>query len=134
MKDDVRTVKDVVEEILSEDRRARNDDKWLIIKVLQRMGYNIHIDKRELEDMPSFESIRRTRQKFQEEGKYPADEEIKEGREKEKEKMDDIHGWWPDSVAGDTGLDEEPEQSHARYEEEPEKSEKRSGDSLDDFM
>lgn len=30
----------IVEELLKEDIRCRRDDKWLIIKTLQKMGFN----------------------------------------------------------------------------------------------
>lgn len=73
MKDDMMLVKDAVEQCLDEDERARNDDKWLIIQVLRKMGFDVFIPYGKLKDMPAFESITRCRRKLQEAGLYPAD-------------------------------------------------------------
>jgi len=58
-------LKDVVHEVLSEDYKSRNSDKWLILEVLRKMGFKIYIDYNELEDIPSFESITRCRRFIQ---------------------------------------------------------------------
>ena len=64
-------IKRVVEELLKEDPRCRNDDKWLIIQTLKKLGFSFYIDYRDLEDIPSFESITRCKRKIQhEENKY----------------------------------------------------------------
>jgi hypothetical protein len=94
MKEDIITVKDVVETCLREDRRTRNNDKWLTIRVLQRMGFHIYIPYKELDDIPAFESIRRIRQKLQEQGLYQAELSVKVERGEEKKVMKNINKWF----------------------------------------
>jgi len=61
----------VIEEVLSEDEASRSSHKRLILKVWERMGLCLDEDQAALFfKMPSPETIRRVRQKFQEEGKY----------------------------------------------------------------
>jgi hypothetical protein len=93
MKDDVIMVKDVVEAVLKNDERTRNDDKWLVIKVLQELGINIFIPYDKLDVMPSFESITRARRKFQEAGMYPPTVKVAEHRREEEQKMRKIDEW-----------------------------------------
>lgn len=93
MKDDVIMVKDVVEAVLKNDERTRNDDKWLVIKVLQELGINIFIPYDKLDVMPSFESITRARRKFQEAGLYPPTVKVAEHRREEEQKMRKIDEW-----------------------------------------
>jgi hypothetical protein len=59
------TVKNVVREVLQEDQKTRNSDKWLILQTLRKMGYKIYVDYDELRKMPSFESITRARRYWQ---------------------------------------------------------------------
>lgn len=76
------TIKDIVKSILEVNPKTRNSDKWLIIETLRAMGFKIYIDYKDLEACPSFETIRRTRQKLQEENpNLSADEEIQEQRD-----------------------------------------------------
>lgn len=64
-------VKEVVEQLLKEDPRCRNDDKWLIIQTLKKLGFNFWIDYRDLKDIPAFESITRCKRTIQhQENKY----------------------------------------------------------------
>lgn len=93
MKDDVLCVKGVVEAVLSEDERARNDDTWLCLQVLRMMGFGIFIPYKELDDMPKFESISRCRRKFQERGLFPAAPKVVEERRDEERKMKRIDEW-----------------------------------------
>jgi len=94
MKEDILTVKDAVEEVLREDKRARNNDKWLIIQVLRKLGFKIYIDYKQLDEMPSFESITRCRRKFQEQGLYLPDKDVREARRQEEEEMRKINEWF----------------------------------------
>lgn len=67
-----------VETVLMQSEQARNDDKHLIFRVLEHL--NVPLDKKNnaliisidlLDSLPSFESIRRIRQKIQnEEGRF----------------------------------------------------------------
>ncbi len=66
-----------VENILRASVEARNSDKELFIIYCQKYGLDLSARQIEqLRDMPSFETLRRIRQKLQEQGKYPADERI----------------------------------------------------------
>jgi hypothetical protein len=62
--EELRTVAKIVREELANDERARNDDKWLTWKVMRHFT-NIIIPFEDFVKMPSFESIRRVRQKIQ---------------------------------------------------------------------
>lgn len=81
------SVRNVVKSLLETEPKCRNSDKWLIIETLRQLGFKIYIDYNELERMPSFETIRRTRQKLQEEDdNLKADDEIQEYRD-ERQKL-----------------------------------------------
>jgi len=71
-------VKDIVEDILDSDEKARNSDKWLIY--LYWVSKGLEMDFEEFEDMPSFESITRVRRKIQEQGLYLSDKQIADKR------------------------------------------------------
>ena len=94
MKDDVLFVKDVVENVLRADARARNDDKWLIIQVLKEMGFKVFIPYDQLNEIPAFESITRARRKLQEQGLYPASDKVIEHRREEESKMKEVNRWF----------------------------------------
>ena len=74
-------VKGIVEEILSNDERARNDDKYLTFKVMQRYT-KIYIPFEDFNKIPAFESIKRMRALIQnKEGRYlPTDDKVREER------------------------------------------------------
>lgn len=81
------TIKQVVEDILKEYPKTRDDDFLLCIHVYIRMGYakksstSVKIDYKNLEFAPSFETITRHRRYFQHvEGRFKASEEIQEKR------------------------------------------------------
>jgi len=67
-------MKDKVEQILRHNDRARANDKYLMLKVWQLQGLPIQnisfVEKFLSRSISSPESIRRMRQKFQEDGKY----------------------------------------------------------------
>lgn len=70
-------VLDIVEGILKQSRESRNSDKELFIRFMENFG--IHLDptqKSIFKSMPHLESVRRIRQKLQEQGKYQADQKI----------------------------------------------------------
>lgn len=81
---EIKEVSRIVGQILAANEEARNDDKVLISEYLARFG--IHIPKDVLRRMPPFETIRRERQHYQAEGKYPpTNPEVimqRQGREK----------------------------------------------------
>jgi len=59
------TIKEAVKEVMSEDSRSRNSDKWLILQTLRKLGFKIYLDYDDLRKMPSFESITRARRFWQ---------------------------------------------------------------------
>jgi len=86
---EIRTIKPQVEKVLSNSKEARNSDKELILQVWEACGLVLDEKQREIwKKLPSSESIRRTRQKFQEEGKYTADHEVIKAREENRKNME----------------------------------------------
>ena len=87
MVDDILSVKDQVYHILERYPATRDSDKLLIMRYLveTKVGYYVRnglfIPYSHFDDLPSFESIRRVRQKFQEQGLFPASKDVKELRE-----------------------------------------------------
>lgn len=74
-------VVDQVANILKVSEKARNSDRELFIIYLQKIGFNLNEHQIDLlRTMPSFETIRRSRQLLQEQGKYPASEKVNEDR------------------------------------------------------
>jgi len=104
MRQDILNVSDTVESILKHDPRSRSDDKYLIFKVLDRMGYGeiniqtmqiqISIDQENMKEMPSFESITRCRRKLQENDLYLPSDKISKERERRKQEMKQINKWF----------------------------------------
>ncbi|GIW49171.1 MAG: hypothetical protein KatS3mg079_647 [Caloramator sp.] len=73
-------VKQQVEFILNNYPETRNDDKKLTAYILKEF-YKVNlIDDICKPEIPSLESIRRCRQKLQEQGKYQATEKVKKRR------------------------------------------------------
>lgn len=60
----------IVEQLLARYERCRNSDTELIIGVLHLKGLRLSESQREILRSVNLESIRRTRQKLQEAGKY----------------------------------------------------------------
>lgn len=70
-----------VENILRASTKARNSDKELLVIYMQKSGMELNPKQIEIfKSMPSMETIRRIRQKLQEQGKYPADSVVEEAR------------------------------------------------------
>lgn len=94
------TTTDRIRSILRVSHKSRNSDLELWIIFAQKSGMNLsqyQIDKLRL--MPSFETIRRTRQKIQEQGDLRADPEVEERRyEKFKQVRGEIGSSQPESV------------------------------------
>lgn len=75
------TITERVSNILKYSRDARNSDDELQIIYMQKSGMDLTSRQiRLFKDLPSMETIRRIRQKLQEQGKYPADHEVNEAR------------------------------------------------------
>ena len=80
---ELKQVKQIVKSILEADKQARNDDKYLYVQVLKHFEqeYKIPVLNARLEDFltnplyidfPCFETVRRTRQKIQEQNLHLA--------------------------------------------------------------
>lgn len=76
-----------IERLLAENRKSpmsgvspRDSDKELIIQTLQVSGANLTAQQVEVLRSINFESVRRTRQKLQEEGKYLPSAGVKQQR------------------------------------------------------
>lgn len=61
------TLLNASEEVLKEDQRSRTDTTWFIIQVLRKLEIKFWIDYSELKNMPSFESIIRSKRIIQNE-------------------------------------------------------------------
>ena len=59
-----KSIKEIVELILSTDKRSRNDDNWLTYRVLRHYS-DIYIPLEDFKKLPSFAAIRRERQRIQ---------------------------------------------------------------------
>lgn len=69
-----------MEQVLAEDARSRNDDKWLVYSVYRKIT-KIFIPFEDFEKLPSPETITRMRRDFQyNKGKYQATENINKNR------------------------------------------------------
>lgn len=69
---------DIIKNILASDRQSRNSDRRLLLKVWERQGLVLSAYQTEqFMKVASAESIRRARQKLQEDGGYPADQQIR---------------------------------------------------------
>jgi len=87
----INTIKNIVEDMLLEDEEARNNDTWLIIKVLRVLGHEININQNDLKEMPSFETITRCRRLIQnQEGKFPPREDVDRLRNQREEEFKSI--------------------------------------------
>lgn len=102
-KEEMLRMKDRVERILKRDPRARSSDKWLYMKVLDDLGYEIHADYGEVNNLPSWETISRIRRKFQEHDMYLADGETFAVRKEYEQQMRYNNDWF--GMGGDEGED-----------------------------
>jgi hypothetical protein len=70
-----------VEQILRDEPKTRDSDKLLLLKVWEEYGlYLSEAQKDKFLHAPSSETVRRVRQKIQEQGKYPANHLISRHR------------------------------------------------------
>lgn len=71
----------LVERILAEKPETRDSDRLLILYVWQAQGLKLTAEQiQQYKEVSSPESIRRTRQKLQEDGKYRASEQVEQER------------------------------------------------------
>jgi len=78
---EIKKVYELVEKLMQEDIRCRNDDKWLTYRVMRHFT-NIFIPFEDFKKIPAFETIKRTRAKIQnvEERLVPTDEKVRQRR------------------------------------------------------
>lgn len=108
-----RRMKDVVFSVLGEDQRTRNDDKWLILETLKKIGISVKLKKYvdtgsdwiqidlttdQFFEMPSFETITRVRREIQNNDNnwLPTDPQVLFQR---KIKEEAIHAYYADNHA-----------------------------------
>jgi len=90
-KGEIETLKNLVENILKKDERARNDDLWLYLQVLISQGHKIYINFDELESMPKPESVSRIRRQIQNnENKFTPDEYTQRKRQRNYEESKEL--------------------------------------------
>jgi len=71
----------LIEDVLKENVGARSSDKELYIAVWERLGFYLsETQKAKFRDLPSTETIRRVRQKLQEQGFYQATDGVRRSR------------------------------------------------------
>jgi hypothetical protein len=70
-------LKEIIERLLAEDERCRNDDKWLTFRVIQHYT-KIYIPFEDFKRIPDFASVKRIRAHIQnKEGRFlPTDPEV----------------------------------------------------------
>ena len=82
MIDEIRNKKDLVGKVLRDVPDTRDSDRLLILEVWEREGLILNpIQREQFMQVSSTETIRRVRQKYQEEGLYPAQDKIKKERD-----------------------------------------------------
>lgn len=90
--EDFESIKKIVKNLLETEPETRNSDKFLIFCVLKQFT-NLNIDFKEFSKCPSFESLRRTRQKlFEEFPELRADDYISNLRNERKEEFESYFG------------------------------------------
>lgn len=78
----------LVKQVLTESVLARSDDKELLLKVWEKQGFVLsYYQRAAFKRLFSAETCRRYRQKYQESGLFPADENTKRGRKAKEAKM-----------------------------------------------
>jgi len=84
----IKNAEGLVKEILASYPETRSDDKKLILKVWEAQGLILTPEQKNLfKTCFSTETIRRTRQKIQEEGQFEATDEVKHARKKKEKEM-----------------------------------------------
>jgi hypothetical protein len=91
MLEDVERVKDLVRNILEKDRKARENDNYLIIKVWQELIPKMFVPYDFLDRLPQAESITRCRREFQSRGLFMPSPEITEKRQKKEREYHDYY-------------------------------------------
>lgn len=73
---ELNTVRAIVKDVLEEDMQARNSDMHLYIKICERINpealsepFGFVLENLKEMDLPNFETVRRSRQKLQEDNK-----------------------------------------------------------------
>lgn len=70
-----------IERVLREHPETRSSDKTLILRVWEMYGFGLSEAQKEIfMKLPQAETIRRVRQKLQEQGKYQANDQVKRQR------------------------------------------------------
>ena len=111
MKEQIESLKEVVEYCLQNYPETRSCDRELLFRVYLKTGFATREKKgilfkyENLKELPNFESIRRTRQKLQEEGHFLPLPSVKEERKNIQREMNQINRWWPNIGMADGMVD-----------------------------
>lgn len=62
--EEIKKVKEIIEELMTKDERCRNDDKWLTYLVMRKFT-NIYIPFEDFQKIPAFATIQKVRQFIQ---------------------------------------------------------------------
>lgn len=100
------TIHDQVQSILKHDKASRNSDKRLLVVYLQKAGMQLTEAQIALfMQLPSMETLRRTRQQIQMKGEYEADPQVNEARfEKYKQVRENITIEDPEKLLESQGI------------------------------
>lgn len=90
---------DIIVQLLAEDERCRNDDKWLTYRVMRKFT-NIFIPFEDFEKIPAFETIKRCRAKIQNEMKIyqPTSPEVMRKRQRRQIEIRDLMVTQPEDL------------------------------------
>jgi hypothetical protein len=90
----IESLKSIISRILKRDERARDDDLWLYLKVLEEQGHKIFINWDELDSIPRPESVSRIRRTIQNDEQQftPSDEEFNRRNKLNKESKEYYSG------------------------------------------
>lgn len=88
---EIRKTNEIVKELLEKDIYTRKSDTYLILEVLRELGIKVYIPYKDLKDLPSFETITRTRRDLQK--KFPdlVDKETQRKRDKREDDFKDFY-------------------------------------------
>ena len=94
VKSEILKLKDIVMQVLAEDKTSRNSDMWLYFKVLEKKGYVINADYKMITNLPNFKSVGRVRRHIQNVLElYQATPDMIEIRKNNQKDMEKITHW-----------------------------------------
>ena len=97
VKKEIQRTRDQVEDVLKDNEKARDSDKYLIAVIIEKvaikMGKGVYIPEDVWDAIPSFESLTRARRYIQNtEGKYLSKKQIEANRKEREEEFRQEYG------------------------------------------